>query len=85
MFSDWLEAHAPGQAQRVLSRIRDTRGGKLYDADFAQRMSGSGHYAELLSQRFDKASRRLGFQPAEELDCSQFRKPAANGGQMSLW
>ena len=85
MFSDWLEAHAPGQAQRVLSRIRDTRGGKLYDADFAQRMSGSGHYAELLAQRFDKAARRLGYQPATPLDCSQFRKPNADGGQMSLW
>ncbi len=84
LFSDWLEAHAPGQAQRVLSRIRDTRGGKLYDADFSQRMSGSGHYAELLAQRFAKAARRLGYQPAKQLDCSRFRKPTADGGQMSL-
>ena len=53
MFSDWLQVHVPDQARRVLARIRDTRGGKLYDADFAQRMSGSGHYAGLLAQRFE--------------------------------
>ncbi|MDJ0834448.1 MAG: PA0069 family radical SAM protein [Gammaproteobacteria bacterium] len=84
LFSDWLQAHAPGQAQRVLSRIRDTRGGKLYDPDFAQRMSGSGHYAELLAQRFKKATRSLGYLEPEKLDCSQFNKPSADGRQMSL-
>ena len=84
LFSDWLQAHAPDRAQRVLARIRDTRGGKLYDADFAQRMSGTGQYAGLLAQRFELASRRLGYRESGALDCSRFRKPSVDGRQMSL-
>ena len=84
MFSDWLQVHVPDQARRVLARIRDTRGGKLYDADFAQRMSGSGHYAGLLAQRFELAMRRLGYRQSEALDRSRFQPPARDLRQMSL-
>ena len=69
---------APACLQQVLERIRDTRGGQLYQADFSQRMSGSGVYAQLLAQRFALVHRRLGYPEPAELDCSGFRRPAAD-------
>ena len=60
LFTEWLERHRPERAARVLALIRQTRGGKLYDADFAQRQSGTGPYAALLARRFELACTRLG-------------------------
>lgn len=52
------------------------RGGKDYDASFGQRMKGTGVWAQLLRQRFDKACARLGLNKTRiELDLSLFRKP----------
>jgi DNA repair photolyase len=85
LFQEWLENHRPLQAERVLSRIRDTRGGELYSADFAQRMSGSGEYARLLAQRFSIARKRLGFAESRELNRSLFRPPSRDERQYSLF
>ncbi|UIN23288.1 PA0069 family radical SAM protein [Herbaspirillum frisingense] len=89
LFRQWLQAHFPDRAARVMNRIQDMRGGKDYDADFATRMRGTGVWAELLQQRFDKASRRLGIDHRNRafatLDASRFRRPllvpTARGGQ----
>ena len=32
LFKDWLAAHFPDRADRVMSRVRDMRGGKDYDS-----------------------------------------------------
>src|SRR5436190_7291935 len=40
LFEAWLERHVPGHKDKVLGRIREMRGGKLYDAKFGKRMSG---------------------------------------------
>ena len=58
LFRQWLELHYPQRAARIMARIQDMRGGKDYDSDFATRMKGSGPWAELIGQRFQKASRR---------------------------
>ena len=60
LFRQWLQAHFPQRAERVMNRVRDMRGGRDYRADFATRMKGSGLWAELIRQRFDKACARLG-------------------------
>jgi hypothetical protein len=69
------------------------RQGKVYDADFRTRMKGSGLWAELIKQRFNKACARLGFNRPDavtaplqrvELDTSQFR-PSLLGGQGDLF
>ncbi|HEY1611753.1 MAG TPA: PA0069 family radical SAM protein [Paraburkholderia sp.] len=81
LFRGWLAAHFPDRADRVMSRVRDMRGGKDYDSSFAQRMKGTGLWADLLKQRFRKAVRRLGLNERRYgiLDMSQFShgKPAA--------
>ncbi len=42
LFSAWLNEHFPDRAERVLSLVRQTRGGRLYDSDFRTRMRGTG-------------------------------------------
>jgi DNA repair photolyase len=77
LFQQWLEAHFPERAKRVMARIRDMRGGKDYDAKFGSRMTGHGLWAELIRQRFHKAASRLGLlNERTELDMSRFvRRP----------
>lgn len=92
LFEDWLRVHYPDRAERVLSLIRQCRGGRLNDPDFGSRMRGSGPVAELLEQRFRLAVRRLGLDPrlegsegAWDLDNSQFRPPQPPGTQLDLF
>ncbi|RAR63966.1 DNA repair photolyase [Paraburkholderia unamae] len=74
LFQDWLAAHFPQRAERVMSRVRDMRGGKDYESAFSQRMKGTGLWADLLTQRFHNAVRRLGLNERRHgiLDMSAF-------------
>ena len=77
LFQHWLEQHFPERASRVMARIREMRGGADNSSRFGERMRGSGIWAQLLRQRFQKASARLGLNRARvELDLTQFRRPA---------
>jgi DNA repair photolyase len=78
LFKDWLTAHFPDRAERVMSRVRDMRGGKDYDSNFATRMKGEGLWADMLKQRFQKATKRLGLNARQRgiLDMSEFQRPA---------
>jgi DNA repair photolyase len=79
LFQQWLEAHFPERAQRVMNRVREMRGGKDYDSSFGARMRGEGVWADLIHQRFDKAVHRLGLHGKggrfKQLDSTQFRRP----------
>ncbi|MEM5382401.1 PA0069 family radical SAM protein [Paraburkholderia phymatum] len=93
LFKDWLAAHFPDRADRVMSRVQDMRGGKDYDSSFSTRMKGEGLWADLLKQRFANAVRRLGLNARNHgiLDMSHFkriepRKPVApETSQLSLF
>ncbi len=85
LFQQWLEEHYPQRAARVMARIREMRGGKDYDANFATRMKGSGIWAELIAQRFQKACARSGLNRVRHaLDTTQF-DPRLLGPQGSLF
>lgn len=85
LFEEWLRAHYPDRAERVLSLIRQSRDGALYRSDFATRMKGTGVYADLLRSRFRLAAKRLGLDRRRwELDCTRFRVPDAPVRQLSL-
>ena len=86
IFSDWLQSQYPLKAAKVLSLIRQVRGGALNDAQFGSRMRGAGPIAALLAQRFAAACRRHGFTRESEakLDTTCFRVPAGPGTQMDL-
>ncbi len=79
LFEEWLQAHFPDRAQRVMNRIREMRGGKNYDAEFGRRMTGEGTWAQLIAQRFRHASARHGFSdawPSLRLDLFVAPRPA---------
>ncbi|MBA2412612.1 MAG: PA0069 family radical SAM protein [Burkholderiaceae bacterium] len=60
LFMQWLEAHFPDRAARVMNRVREMRGGKNYDSQFGKRMTGDGAWAALIRQRFAKAAAKFG-------------------------
>lgn len=84
LFQQWLQAHFPERAQRVMNRVREMRGGRDYDSSFASRMQGEGIWAELIRQRFEKAVLRLGLNQGgsrfKSLDTTQFQRPAPMAG-----
>ncbi|MDB5951572.1 MAG: radical protein [Massilia sp.] len=85
LFQEWLQAHFPERAQRVMNRVREMRGGKDYESDFSKRMHGEGVWADLIRQRFCKTVERLGMAGSglggsgmgrfDNLDFSRFRRP----------
>jgi DNA repair photolyase len=85
LMTEWLDTHAPGKTKHVLSLVRDTRGGMLYQSRFSERQRGTGPYAELLRQRFRIAVKRLELnrrRPALRLDL--FRRPEPETPQFKL-
>ncbi|MGX1588158.1 PA0069 family radical SAM protein [Brevundimonas diminuta] len=86
LFREWLADARPDRAARVMSLIRQTRGGKDYDPDWSQRMKGTGPVAELIATRFKTAARRYGLDaPRQALDLTQFRVPADARPQLDLF
>ena len=86
LFQQWLQEHYPLKAAHVMTRVRDTRGGKDYDSRFGVRLSGSGAFADIIAQRFALACRRLDLKPRDySLDNSAFRVPARSGDQLGLF
>jgi len=86
LFREWLEENRPDRAARVMSLVRQSRGGKDYDPRWGSRMVGSGPVAELLKARFSVAVRKYGLnQQSLGADVSQFKVPARAGWQMDLF
>jgi DNA repair photolyase len=86
LFVEWLEAHYPTRAAKVLAQLRSLRDGRLNDPRFGFRMRGEGPLADLLRQRFEVTCRRLGLNRERvALDCSAFRVPARPGDQARLF
>ena len=81
IFRAWLEAHFPLKAAHVMSRIHEMREGRDNDPNFGTRMTGTGLFAELLRQRYEKACKRFGIDQREDLplDCSLFVPPSLHG------
>jgi DNA repair photolyase len=62
VFEERLRAALPLSADRVLHRIRETRGGQLYDPRFSVRGRGEGTYADAIGRLFEATAARLGFE-----------------------
>ena len=60
LFREWLIENFPDRCNHVFKLIRDTRGGKDYDAKWGERMVGSGPIAWMIGRRFEAACERLG-------------------------
>jgi DNA repair photolyase len=79
LFRDWLSQHYPLRAAHVMSVVQQIRGGRDNDPQFGSRMRGEGQFAELIAQRFELASRRLGLnRERATMDTSLFKPPQSN-------
>lgn len=86
LFEEWLETHYPDRKKRVLSRLKEMRGGKFNDPRFKHRMKGRGIEAEMMKQRFANLCRRLRLNDSKPvLETARFRPPVLRGGQYSLF
>jgi hypothetical protein len=87
VFTDRLRASLPLAADKILHRIRLTRGGeKLSDARFHARGRGEGVYADTIAALFETTVRRLGFEQDDAPDPpSRFRRPPKQTAQLSLF
>ncbi|PCJ69397.1 MAG: radical SAM protein [Rhodobiaceae bacterium] len=93
LFYEWLQDAVPDKAAKVMKLVRDTRGGKDYDAEWGKRMRGDGPYAWTIKRRFEIAARKLGLNVGESshihalrggLDCQAFAVPPKAGDQLAL-
>ena len=86
LFREWLAEARPDRAARVMSLVRQTRGGRDYDPDWSQRMKGAGPLADLVGARFLRAAKRYGLQDRHPpLDVTRFRVPPGSVRQMDLF
>ena len=86
LFREWLQTARPDAAGRVMSLIRQMRGGRDYDPQWGTRGRGQGPLAELIVNRVRAAIRRYGLTaPRTELDFSKFERPLGSAGQPSLF
>lgn len=84
-FQIWLHENFPDRAERVLSHIRDTRDGKLYESAFGTRMTGEGVYAEQVADMMALFKKRYGLERrGGRLSVERFRKNARDA-QYSLF
>jgi len=85
LFEEWLKERRPNAAKRVMTLMRNMRGGQAYDPRWGTRAVGEGPYAELMAKRFETAARRFGLARARlSLDTSRFRRPP-KGGQLGFF
>ncbi len=86
LFKEWLATDHPDRAARVMSLVRQMRGGRENDSAFGGRMVGSGPVAELMARRFTLACQRLGLNRTHaRLRSDLFRRPRASTPQLDLF
>ncbi|HVI24550.1 MAG TPA: radical SAM protein, partial [Myxococcales bacterium] len=87
VFEERLREKLPLRADRVLARVREARGGKLYDSRFGVRGRGAGTYAEVVRELFESTARRVGIATSfvgADSPPSTFRRPDRPGRQLPL-
>jgi len=83
VFTTRLRETLPLAAEKILTRVREMRGGKLNDSSFGGRMQGEGRYIQTVTELFDLTVRRLGMARREPSPrASTFRRP---GPQLDLF
>lgn len=58
LFEKWLGEYFPDRKDKVLNRIRELRGGTLYNSEFGRRMKGDGVFAHQMADLFDLTCRK---------------------------
>ncbi|OAM53154.1 DNA repair photolyase [Methylovorus sp. MM2] len=76
LFEEWLQLHHPLKAAHVMSIVRQSRNGEVYQSGFHERMRGSGLFADMIRQRFRLTTRKLGLNVLKlQLNTNLFAPP----------
>ena len=85
VFEERVREALPLRADKILRKVREARGGKLYDPRPFVRQRGDGPYAESARALFESACRRLGLNAEEHPPPRDtFCRPPKAGDQLSL-
>ena len=80
LFREWLAAHYPDRADKVMHTVQSVREGRDNDPSFFSRMKPQGVWADVFRTRFRIATKRLGMNRTQpRLDCSKFERPSLDG------
>lgn len=83
IFAEWLKNNMPDRAGKVMNRVREMHGGKLYDHTYGKRLTGEGIWADTIRTVYDNACRRHGLnEDSFHLDRTIFRR---EGNQYSMF
>ncbi|MEO5509654.1 MAG: PA0069 family radical SAM protein [Longimicrobiales bacterium] len=88
LMEDWLQRHYPDRKDKVINRVKEMRGGKLYDSRWGIRGRGEGEFAEQIGRLFEIAKRKAGYRTdrrTDGLSTSAFKRPTIPGSQMSMF
>lgn len=78
LFEQWLDTHIPGKKDRIMNRIRDTRGGEVYKPGFGTRMRGEGFWAQQISTLFHVLAKKHNLTRGKlNINSNAFRKPGS--------
>ncbi len=84
LFTDWVKREFPDRAGKILNRIKDLHGGKLYDSTYGKRMTGEGKWAETVKRIFEANCNRYNLNKEKiPLSTNLFRR--VNAGQSTLF
>jgi len=91
VFEGRVRESLPLRADKILHKVREARGGKLYDARFGARQHGEGAYASQAEALFEATCRRLGLHRGHLAEAASrtgtFRRPPRSpepGDQLTL-
>lgn len=85
VFLEWLQREYPSKKDRILQRLRDLRGGELYQSNFGERMTGQGIWAETFKKMFALGVRRAGIAEREHVTLNTNAFRPLGGKQMTFF
>jgi DNA repair photolyase len=88
LVEDWMARHYPDRRDKVINRVKEMRGGKMYDSRWGIRATGTGEFAEQIGNLFRLAKKRAGYREdsrTDSLSTASFRRPPVPGSQISLF
>ncbi|MCL4538049.1 MAG: PA0069 family radical SAM protein [Bacteroidetes bacterium] len=84
LFIEWLRREYPDRENRIVSRLKQVREGKLSSYQFGERMRGTGETAKAIHQLFRAGCKKYHLNQDEiELSTDKFRRPS--GPQMEMF
>lgn len=84
IFSDWLQQNFPWKYEKIISRIRNMRGGKLNDPQLVSRMRGEGIWAEQIKALLHLGVQRAKISPQKAVLTTKHFRPPNNDGQLEI-